>query len=290
MSSLFKKIKSFDLIVIFYCVLTGIYIFLGSNQLENILFHLLIRVIFIALIFLLISVKNSNNKPLSFIRDFYPLLLLGFFYGETDYFNNILFENFDFYFVKIESFIFGSQPSLDFSEYIPHKWFSELMHFGYFSYYLFTIGVPLLFYVKKKQEFNKSMFIIISSFCAYYILFILFPSIGPQFYFEHSNTVVPNGYIFDKVMYLIVKYGETETGAFPSSHVGMAIVFLILIWKNFRNYFTILLIPASLLVLSTVYLKAHYAIDVIAGGISGYIFYEISSRIYISVNNKVDDL
>lgn len=194
MRKLLNKLKSFDLVVILFCILTGIFIILSSNQLQNIFLHLSIRVLFIALIFLLISVTKSNNKLLSFIRNFYPLLLLGFFYGETDYYNNILFVNLDSYLVKIERFVFGSQLSLDFSVLIPYKWFSELMHFGYFSYYLFTLGIPLLFYVKKKQEFNKAMFIIIFSFCSYYILFILFPSIGPQFYFEPNQVIIPDGY------------------------------------------------------------------------------------------------
>lgn len=288
MRKLLNKLKSFDLVVILFCILTGIFIILSSNQLQNIFLHLSIRVLFIALIFLLISVTKSNNKLLSFIRNFYPLLLLGFFYGETDYYNNILFVNLDSYLVKIERFVFGSQLSLDFSVLIPYKWFSELMHFGYFSYYLFTLGIPLLFYVKKKQEFNKAMFIIIFSFCSYYILFILFPSIGPQFYFEPNQVIIPDGYFFDRVMHLVVKYGETETGAFPSSHVGMTIIFLILIWKNFRKYFNILLIPVFLLILSTVYLKAHYAIDIIAGGISGVLFYVLSLRTYILMNKQND--
>lgn len=89
-------------------------------------------------------------------------------------------------------------------------------------------------------------------------------------------------------MHLVVKYGETETGAFPSSHVGMTIIFLILIWKNFRKYFNILLIPVFLLILSTVYLKAHYAIDIIAGGISGVLFYVLSLRTYILMNKQND--
>jgi membrane-associated phospholipid phosphatase len=288
MSNLFKKLKSFDLIAILYSILTGIYIILNSNQLQNVFLHLSIRVLFIALTLVLISVAKSNNKLLSFIRNFYPLLFLGFFYGETDYYNNILFENLDSYLVKIESLIFGSQLAINFSVLIPYKWFSEIMHFGYFSYYLFTIGIPLLFYTKKKQEFNKAMFIIIFSFCAYYLLFVLFPSIGPQFYFEPNHAIVPDGYLFDKLMYIITKYGETETGAFPSSHVGMTIIFLILIWKNFRKYFNILLIPAFLLILSTVYLKAHYAIDVIAGGISGVLFFIISLRTYNTLNKQND--
>jgi membrane-associated phospholipid phosphatase len=286
MSKLIDKLKSFDLLVLLYCILTGFYILLGANRLENIFSHLLIRVVFIAFIFLLTSIKKSNNKIIDFIRNFYPLLLLGFFYGETDYYNNILFEDLDSYLINLESFIFGSQLSIVFSELIPQRWFSEIMHFGYFSYYLFTLGIPLLFYIKKRIEFEKALFIIIFSFCTYYIVFALFPSIGPQFYFEPTQTMVPDGFLFDKIMHLIVKYGEAETGAFPSSHVGMTVVFLILIWKNFRNYFVVLLLPASLLILSTVYLKAHYAVDIFAGILSGFIFYAISLWAFNIINKQ----
>jgi len=290
MNKILFKLKSFDYVIILYSIITAFIIIVGYNKLQNILSHLLIRFTFISIVFFLIYFESSKNRVLLFFRNFYPLLFLSFFYGETDYFNNLIFNNLDNILVNIDHLIFGLQPSLTFSEYFASNWFSELMHFGYFSYYLFTIGIPLLFYIKKKQEFNKTMFIIISSFCAYYFLFIIFPSIGPQFYFQPQKTIVPDGYLFDKIMHFILEFGETETGAFPSSHIGLTVIFLILIWKNFKSYFTILLIPAILLMFSTVYLKAHYAIDIFAGGISGYFLYEISSRLYATVCNKIDDL
>ena len=286
MNTFFKKIKSFDYAVLFYCILTGIYILFAYHKLQNIFFHLVIRILFITITILLILTENHKRTFLTFLRNFYPLLLLGFFYGETDYYNNLLFENFDPYLVKLESFIFGSQLSIIFSKLIYQRWFSEIMHFGYFSYYLFIILIPLLFYIKKNQHFEKSLFIIIFSFCAYYILFILFPSVGPQFYFTANQTTVPDGFLFDKIMHLIVKFGETKTGAFPSSHVGITIIFLILIWKDFRNYFTILLMPATLLILSTIYLKAHYAVDILGGILSGFIFYAISLWIFNTRNKQ----
>jgi membrane-associated phospholipid phosphatase len=286
MNKLILKLKSFDHVIILYSIITALIIIAGNNKLQNILPHLLIRFIFILIIFFLIYLERRENRTLLFFRNFYPLLFLSFFYGETDYLNNLIFNNLDSILVNIDQFLFGLQPSLKFSEYIASNWFSEVMHFGYFSYYLFTFGVPLLFYIHKPEQFEKALFIIISSFSIYYLFFIVFPSIGPQFYFQINQTFVPEGYLFDKIMHLITEYGETETGAFPSSHIGMTVIFLILIWKNFKYYFKILLTPAILLIFSTVYLKAHYAIDIFAGAISGYIFYLISIRLHKLVNKQ----
>ncbi len=154
------------------------------------------------------------------------------------------------------------------------------MHFGYFSYYLMTFGIPLLFYLKAPDKFNKTMFIIVLSFCFYYILFVLFPAIGPQFYFPVEKQAVPDGYLFKEIMDIIIENGETQTGAFPSSHVGMAILFLILIGTHFKKLLNILIPVVIILIASTVYLKAHYAIDVIAGLITGILFYYLSKKVY----------
>ena len=283
MRNLFRSLKSFDFVIIIYCLITGIYISIGYNQLHDISFHLLIRVAFLSIVFLLVYIEKWQNKILLFIRNFYPLIFIGFFYSETDYYNNLIFENFDPILVRLEEFLFGSQLAIEFPKLIPFQWFSEIMHFGYFSYYLMIVGIPLLFYIKSSKEFEKSMFIILTSFCLYYLVFIVFPSIGPQFYFTIDQLSVPDGYIFDKIMHIIVELVETETGAFPSSHVGIVIIFLILIWKHFRNYFKVLILLSIFLILSTVYIKAHYAIDILAGIISGILFFLLSNWIFNSV-------
>jgi len=206
--------------------------------------------------------------------------MLIFFYSETDYYNNLIFKNLDPYIIKLEFLVFGSHLSLKFSELIPDRWFSELMHFGYFSYYLMTFGIPLLFYIKKRNEFPRIMFMTIFSFCLYYILFFLFPTVGPQFHFPKELQVVPEGYFFQQFMDFIIKTAETETGAFPSSHVGLAIIFIILTAKHFKKVLWILIPVTILLLLSTVYIKAHYGIDIIAGIFSGGLFYIISNVLY----------
>jgi membrane-associated phospholipid phosphatase len=161
-----------------------------------------------------------------------------------------------------------------------------MMHGAYFSYYLMTLGIPLLIYLKKPGKFNFVMFIITFSFCSYYILFFLFPSTGPQFYFPKAQQVVPEGYLFQKIMHFILEVAETETGAFPSSHVGLGTVFLILIYKYFKKFSWMFFLLYILLILSTIYIKAHYAIDTLAGIITGILFYFSGKFIFKRFSEK----
>lgn len=90
-------------------------------------------------------------------------------------------------------------------------------------------------------------------------------------------------------MQIILTYAESETGAFPSSHVGMAIIYLIILKDSFKNYFLVLIPFVFILMLSTIYLKAHYAIDVFAGIISAPVIYLISDFIYKKINTYKSD-
>ena len=68
--------------------------------------------------------------------------------------------------------------------------------------------------------------------------------------------------------------GEHPTGAFPSSHVGIAVICMILAWQSKNKTLFFSLLPFTILIfLATIYIRAHYAIDVIAGFIVGILFY-----------------
>lgn len=280
MNRIFNRIKPFDLAVILFCILTGLYMLLGCKQLYNLYIHILIRLSFVLLILAFIKFGNSNNKIFQFFRNFYPFLMLGFFYSETDYYNNLIFDNLDYALLNFENLLFGSQPAIEFSKIITYKWFSELMHFGYFSFYLMSFGIPLLFYFKARIKFEKTIFIIILSFFLYYFIFIIFPSVGPQFYFPINQITIPDGYLFQCLMDIIIANFETQTGAFPSSHVGISVILLILTRKRFKVIYNILIPLVTILILSTVYLKAHYVIDILGGIITGFLFYLISNKMY----------
>jgi membrane-associated phospholipid phosphatase len=59
--------------------------------------------------------------------------------------------------------------------------------------------------------------------------------------------------------------------AFPSSHVAMSLIALILNWRYNRRLAVGLVPPTLLLMASTVYIYAHYLVDVLAGLLAGLV-------------------
>ncbi len=276
-----KKLNITDLVVLIFLILSGTVILFGITKTEH--FPLLIgtRIVAVAIIFILIKVNTVfNNKITQFIRYFYPLLFTAYFYGETGYYNNIFFADLDRIFIQLEESIFGLQPSVWFSAKFDSFWFNELMFFSYFSYYLIVFIFPLIVYLKKRTEFDRMFFLIIFSFYAYYLIFVIFPVVGPQFYFPAEQAEITHPGIFGKMVLFFQDAGETPTGAFPSSHVGLSWIILFASAKSNKKIFTIILILAVLICFSTVYIKAHYVVDVFAGLISAVLLYFAGNMIY----------
>jgi membrane-associated phospholipid phosphatase len=74
--------------------------------------------------------------------------------------------------------------------------------------------------------------------------------------------------------------GERPTAAFPSSHVGMSTILMILAFRA-NKYLFACLIPFYLLLCgATVYIQAHYLIDSIAGFISAFMIYVVATWMF----------
>jgi len=276
-----------DIAVLAYLAFTFVYLIIFSNKFDGVWIHLVIRLLFFGLIFILVTFHKPNSSILlHMLRYFYPLLLMTYLYGETDFMNNAIFENLDTIFAGIDQKIFGFQPSIEFSKRFPFIWFNELMNFGYFCYYFLTFLVSLVIYWSNRKEFEKSLFVVTFSFFVYYIIFILIPVAGPQFYFQPPDSVLGDAWIFREGVKLVQAIGEKPTAAFPSSHVGMSVMFLFLSYKFARKLFFIILFPIVVLWFSTIYIKAHYFIDVAAGFVSSFIILWLSLKLFNNFHIK----
>ena len=225
------------------------------------------------------------------------LALLSWWYPDTYELNKIL-PNLDHLFAGYEQQLFGCQPALLFPEAISNPVFSELMYLGYVSYFPLIVVVALFYFFWRYTEFNRAVFVILASFFIYYVIFIFLPVTGPQYYYGAAGLdniaqgIFPNihdyfathdeplpmpgyshGFFYDCVANAHAT-GERPTAAFPSSHVGITTILLFLVWraKNRILFFSILLFYV-LMCMATVYIRAHYAIDVIGGWVSAVIFY-----------------
>ena len=281
------SLKKLDIFFFVFILLTSLLIMVGWNKAENPLDLLLIRLVIVLAVFVLLAIgEKTQSKIIHLVRNVYPLILSGYFYQETAFYNKFLFSNFDPLLEKMDFALFGFQPSLIFSERFSNLLFSELMYFGYFSFYLLIISLVLVFYFFKNKKFVETVFYFTASFYLFYLFFAFFPSAGPQFYYSSPENILPEAYFFDKIMHFIQVVGEQPTGAFPSSHVGISIIFLVLIRKVSVSVFWISMPIVFLLILATVYIKAHFVVDVICGILFVPVILYLSKLIYGIIPEK----
>ena len=237
--------------------------------------------------------------------------LLSWWYPDT-YQLNIAFPNLDHVFASLEQHLFDCQPALLFSQAITHPVFSELMHMGYGSYYPMIGLVTLFYFFFRNKEFDRTTFIILTSFIVYYVIFILLPVTGPQYYYQavgldniakgvfpdvahyfatHDEGLPIPGYpqgFFYQFVASMHETGECPTAAFPSSHVGITTILLMLVWRSQNRKLFLFILPFYLLMcLATVYIQAHYVIDVLGGLVSAVIIHFGLSQLWkLHIFNK----
>ena len=146
--------------------------------------------------------------------------------------------------------------------------------------------------------------LIITSFFLFYAIYIFLPVAGPQFYFQavgtdeilaghfpalgtyfssHTEMMPAPGYadgLFYRLVHAAQASGERPTAAFPSSHVGISTIVLILARRHAPRLLPLLLPLCLLLFGATVYIQAHYLVDAIAGLIAAPLILWIATRLH----------
>ena len=231
------------------------------------------------------------------VRIIAQMALLAWWYPDT-YEINRMFPNLDHIFAGWEQDLFGCQPALLFAKALPWAVVSELMSMGYFMYYPMIALVTFYYFFCRYYEAERAVFVMLSSFFIYYLIYIYVPVVGPTFYFDavgiseitkgifpalgdyfntHTNCLPTPGYT-DGIFYQLVEdaknAGERPTAAFPSSHVGVSTICMLLVWHTGNRKLLYVMLPFYIfLCLATVYIQAHYLIDAIAGLISAVVIY-----------------
>ena len=261
--------------------------------------------------------RRWPSKLTMVLRVIGQLCFLGWWYPDTYEFNR-LFLNLDHVFAGWEQALFGCQPALLFSQNFTSPMLSELLCLGYFSYYPMIGAVAFYYFWKRYDRFPYVAFVILGSFFLFYVICIFLPVAGPQFYYEAVGTdqiaqgVFPNvghyflnhqealpipgsdGGLFHDLVQQAHNAGERPTAAFPSSHVGISVVLLMLAWEKRKGETRTwaLFIPVAILSLlmffATFYIQAHYAIDAIAGLFTGLAMYLLFRWLHTRCCNKTE--
>ena len=250
---------------------------------------ILTRVIFVfAFTFSVIIKRKISKNFFQLLQNILVFALMTFLYKETAMLNTLIFPKIDEFLSNLDQTIFNFQPSIEFSKHFNPLFFSELFYFGYFCYYLLPLVVFGVLYKFLPQKIEEFGFILITSFLLYYFIFIIIPAEGPQFYFTFPDNYIEAQGIFGNAIKLIQKNGEASTAAFPSSHVGISWIVIFWLYQNFRKSVKYFIPFVVLLMFSTVYIKAHYFVDVVAGFLTAPIVFFLTFKFYKFLNHKLN--
>ena len=242
-------------------------------------------------------------KAMRILRLVAQVALLSYWYPDTFEFNRI-FPNLDHVFAAMDMNFFGCQPSLLFDQLCSGILWREAFNMGYWLYYPMIITVSLFYFFCRPKEVERCTFVIMASFFIFYLIYIFLPVAGPQFYFpvigEELAAVGPypeignyfdlhpeisiaqegKGALFTELVGMAQSTGERPTAAFPSSHIGVSTVLILLAFRAKKSLAAIMFPVYVLLCCATVYIKAHYLVDAIAGLATGVIFYFATMWLY----------
>ena len=205
----------------------------------------------------------------------------------------------DHLFARADQWLCGCQPALRFAAQCPSAFVSELMCLGYYSYYYLMGAVILAYFLTDYRQAGRAVFVFLTCFFLFYLLFIFIPVAGPQYYFAAVDPSSPSlpavqtfaadapcieidaqGF-FGNLVVGAQQLGERPEAAFPSSHVGMTLVVLRLAWQLPRKHLFFILLPfAIVLTAATVYIKAHYLVDVLGAFLLTPLIYLLAARLY----------
>ena len=229
------------------------------------------------LMLLFIRITNpSPNLVVQFFRLCYIQALYILYFTECIWLSQLMYDgvSFDAFFANLDYRIFGFQPAIQFPRYFQqYRFVNEMFFFSYFFYYaLVSTGVWILFIRKHYQIAIRTLFIISVSFFILYVCFIFFPVKGPKYFFTELHEIWYSnfrGFFFTSMVKSVFNNTNLGGAAFPSSHVALALIAFLLNWKYNRYLVPVYLPLTILLFISTVYLYAHYFVDIPAGILTG---------------------
>ncbi|MGB9697634.1 MAG: phosphatase PAP2 family protein [Ignavibacteria bacterium] len=268
------------------------YLFLGINL------SIIVTIIFVVNIY---KDSFSENTLVRVLRYWYPLIMVLFTFKEI-YFIMVILEPLlhDNVLIQIDRKIFGCNPT-EVLWLIATPMLTELLQIVYILFYIMPVIFGLELYLKARyNEYRLYMFAVMLGFFLSFIGYLLVPAIGPRFTlhnFQNLNSELP-GIFITNLLRDIINFGESiynnapdpaaiaQRDAFPSGHT---IIILIITYLSFRyrtKSFFFYLPYSILMIFSTVYLRYHYVIDLIAGGVVAGVVILITTIIYNSKNEE----
>jgi membrane-associated phospholipid phosphatase len=164
--------------------------------------------------------------------------------------------------------LLGETPALAWEAWL-YPWFEDLAMAGYLFFFYYLLGGPGHYCIRDIRLFRKC---IVGLFTIYGIAFMgytVFPAAGPHLAMTFQ-TPLRGPWLLDSTL-PAVNGASNAVDVFPSVHVAASLYLLLFDRQHWRGRFWWALVPCVLLWFSTLYLRFHYFVDLLAGVVVGLI-------------------
>lgn len=175
--------------------------------------------------------------------------------------------SFDPFLILIDHALFGVHPTV-WMERLVSPTLSTLFQLAYLGYYLIPVALGLVLIARGKVgAFEEVLFGVLLCFYLSYLGYLLVPAIGPRFtLIQFQSGGLELSPAIGALQDALNGLERNKTDAFPSGHTAVSLLCLYYAWKEDESALFAALMPlVTALVISTVYLRYHYVIDVIGG-------------------------
>ena len=141
---------------------------------------------------------------------------------------------------------------------------SEWMAFSYTFYAIEVLLVFAFLYLGDKMEaLGEYVWMMVWCLILGYVGYVHVPAQGPVFTQKFSMSL--DLYYMSDIKAALMDATRIERDCFPSLHTAISAVCLFTAWKHLRTFFWVTVPMMATIPFACIYLRYHYAVDVLAG-------------------------
>lgn len=209
--------------------------------------------------------KWSERDGLQRLRCVVGYLFTLWFFGAMARIVPALYASvYDSHLLAIDRWMWSETPS---ALWTGSVWFTQVMSAAYLSYLVYLHAVLGYWWWHSLTEMRRLWTYVFVTYSVGFVGYLLVPAVGPKAAFPqlYAAPIVGHDSWLFSFNQLIVSRGSGVYDVFPSLHVLITCVLLDFERRKKPMRFWAMLPVALLLFASTLYLRYHYAVDLIAG-------------------------
>ncbi len=240
-------------------------------------------------------VRTRFPRTASFIRHLWPLVLYPVLYGvihgmitaarpsDTHLVDAALY--------RFDVALFSVNPIAWLGEHA-QPLLTDALYLSYFSYY---VGMPVLLILmwrgNRAEDFQRVATVMIAGWYGALISYALFPALGPSRWMPGELPVL-HGLLPSTAWiqtFLTVNLQPEVRDCVPSMHSAITLLTLVYAYRYQRRFFHFYLAPGLGIILATMYIQAHYVVDVLLGILTAGVLYLAAERGWLYCAGRSSD-